>query len=76
MKKETADFVMDLLIRELENEFIQANGEYDPLDLDYVRDLIRASKDFVKLFEGVKKYIYEDMLTEAICKLINCPIKK
>ena len=76
MKKETADFVMDLLIRELENEFIQANGEYDPLDLDYVRDLIRASKDFVKLFEGVKKYIYEDMLTEAIHKLINCPIKK
>ena len=76
MKKETADFVMDLLIRELENEFIQANGNYDPLDLDYVRDLIRASKDFVKLFEGVKKYIYEDMLTEAIRRLINCPIKK
>ena len=50
MKKETKNFIFDLLVRELESEYIQANGIDNPLNIDYVKELILASEDFVNLF--------------------------
>lgn len=44
MKKETRQFILDLLVRELEAEYLQDSPE--PESIDYVIELIEASKDF------------------------------
>lgn len=44
MKKETRQFICDLLIRELEAEYLQNSPS--PENIDYVIELIEASKDF------------------------------
>ena len=71
MKKETKNFIFDLLVRELESEYIQANGIDNPLNIDYVKELILASEDFVNCFSGIEKYSFETLLKEHIQKLIN-----
>lgn len=71
MKSETKKFIFNLLIRELEAEFIQANGIDNPLENDYVKDLILASKDFVNCFNGFEKCSAKLLIEEKIQKLIN-----
>ena len=60
-----------MLVRELESEYIQANGIDNPLNIDYVKELILASEDFVNCFSGIEKYSSETLLKEHIQKLIN-----
>ena len=71
MKKQTKNFIFDLLVRELESEYIQANGIDNPLDIDYVKDLILASQDFINCFSGIEKNIFKTLIEEKIQKLIN-----
>lgn len=71
MKKQTKNFIFDLLTRELESEYIQANGIDNPLNIDYVKELILASQDFINCFSGIEKNIYKTLIEEKIQKLIN-----
>lgn len=71
MKKTTKEFIFNLLIRECESEYIQANGVHNPLDVDYVKELILASQDFVNCFSGIEKYALKTIVEEKINKLIN-----
>ena len=71
MKKQTKNFIFDLLTRELESEYIQANGIDNPLDIGYVKELILASQDFINCFSGIEKNIYKTLIEEKIQKLIN-----
>ena len=48
MKKSTREFIQKLLDRELKQEFYQQNP--NPLEVEYVQDLIDASKDFAKCY--------------------------
>lgn len=71
MKTRTKNFILDLLVRELESEYIQANGIDNPLEVAYVNELILASKDFINCFNGMEKIISKRMIEEKIQKLIN-----
>lgn len=46
MTKETREFITQLLLRELHAEYVNDNP--NPLEVEYVVDLIKASRDFVK----------------------------
>lgn len=44
LSKDTQEFIARLLVKELEAEFIQDND--NPLEVEYVVDLIKASKEY------------------------------
>ena len=46
MTKETKEFITQLLLRELHAEHVNDNP--NPLEVEYITDLIKASRDFVK----------------------------
>ena len=46
MTNETRDFITQLLLRELHAEHVNDNP--NPLEVEYITDLIKASRDFVK----------------------------
>ena len=64
MKKSTKEFIQRLLDRELESEFIQQNP--NPLEVEYVRDLIDASKDFAKCSGNWMNVYYTNGLIEQV----------
>lgn len=67
MSKELKDFLCSLLVRELHAERIQANDEYNPLEIDYVADLVKSSKEFAKVFG----FPYDMILKEEIERLLG-----
>jgi hypothetical protein len=67
MSKDLKDFLCFLLSRELHAEWIQANDEYNPLEVDYVAYLVKASKEFAKVFG----FPYDKMLDEEIKRLLG-----
>jgi hypothetical protein len=67
MSKELKDFLFSLLRRELNQEWIQANDEYNPLEIDYVVDLINASQEFGKILG----FPYKNILEEDIERLLG-----
>lgn len=76
MKRETKNFIFGLLIRELEAEHIQANAIGNPLEIDYVKDLILASKDFVNCFDGSEKCSAKLIIEEKLFQLLNVEYDK
>ena len=67
MSKELKDFLCGLLVRELHAEWIQTNDEYNPLEIDYVSDLVKYSKEFAKVFG----FPYDMILKEEIERLLG-----
>ena len=51
MKKSTIEFVIWLLEKELDSEYINDNKNIN--EIDYVKDLINASQDFSKKYGNI-----------------------
>lgn len=66
MKKDTIDFIKSLLEREIQAETIQENGEMS--SIAYIKDLINATKDFIKQYGDWTDAIYLDELVEELYK--------
>lgn len=65
MKKETIEFIIKLLDRELDAEYVQDNKE--PLEIDYVKDLINASKDFISKYgEWYDNYYLKEKIEQLL----------
>lgn len=65
MKKETIEFIIKLLDRELDEEYVEDNKE--PLEIDYVKDLINASIDFIGEYgEWYDKYYLEEKIEQLL----------
>ena len=64
MKKSTKEFIQNLLERELSAEFIQQNP--NPLEVEYVRDLIDASQDFAKCYGDWTRVLYVNGLIDQV----------
>lgn len=64
MKKSTKEFIQKLLERELQAEFIQDNP--NPLEVEYIQDLIDASKDFAKYCGDWTSALYIERLVEQL----------
>lgn len=61
MKKETKDFIISLLLQELNAEYVQDSKDID--DIEYVQDLIKGSKDFVSNYgEWHDKYFIKEAI--------------
>lgn len=66
MKKSTILFIKRLLEMELDNEIINDNINID--EVDYVKDLIKASQDFVKCYGDFLDVYY---INNKIKELVN-----
>ena len=70
MKMETKEFILNLLLRELEEEYIYDNEK--PLEVEYVKDLIEASIDFAKSVKfEVPNWIYRYLVKDKINQLLE-----
>lgn len=61
MKKETIEFIINLLNNELDSEFIQENP--NPKEVNYIKDLISATNDFINNFgQWTDKYTLKEKI--------------
>lgn len=65
LDKDTKEFILSLLLRELEAEYIQDNAR--PLEVEYIRELINASIKYGKQMG----FPYDYMINEKIEQLLN-----
>lgn len=65
MKKSTKKFIISFFVNELTAEYVQDNAE--PLEIEYVRDLVDSAKDFVEHYgEWYDKYIIKEKIEQLI----------
>ena len=64
MEKATKEFILYLLERELSAELIQQN--LNPIEVEYVNDLINASRDFAKVYGKLTDKLYIEELVKEI----------
>lgn len=58
MKQATKEFIISLLEREVEAEYIQDNPNIK--EIEYVNDLVKAYKDFVKQYGNFADKIFAE----------------
>lgn len=66
MKQATKEFIINLLEREIEAEYIQDSKNI--LEIEYVNDLVKAYKDFVKQYGSFTDKIYAEEKIEMLYK--------
>lgn len=66
MKQTTKEFIINLLEREVEAEYIQDSKNV--LEIEYVNDLVNAYKDFVKQYGNFADKIYAEEKIEMLYK--------
>lgn len=66
MKQATKEFIINLLEREVEAEYIQDSKNI--LEIEYVNDLVKAYKDFVKQYGSFTDKIYAEEKIEMLYK--------
>ena len=66
MKQTTKEFIINLLEREVEAEYIQDSKNI--LEIEYVNDLVNAYKDFVKQYGNFADKIYAEEKIEMLYK--------
>lgn len=64
LSNETIEFIYDLLYKELEREYINDNEENDKID--YVVDLIKASKEFASAVGWLESYLMKDQISQLL----------
>lgn len=65
MKKETVNYIIKLLERELEQEYIK--GTPKATDLDYIKELFSASRDFTEHYGTLKQQMeVANMINEIV----------
>lgn len=66
MKQATKEFIINLLEKEVEAEYIQDSKNI--LEIEYVNDLVKAYKDFVKQYGSFTDKIYAEEKIEMLYK--------